>query len=195
MNEANFVKRMNWIVTGDFVLREILLPSDAVKVTSTGAGITAASAPTSVVTGTSFAGGNTALITFQIPSDYDEAGDNLVLRTLVNPGTTTSGHTSDMNLLNTQNIWRSGSAVLATAGTAVTVAAVDHVTVEVREIFMSLTVTTGGYKAGDVVVRTLDVNASSTSELILLASSLIYGSSVSFYNDTARFRNMDASTA
>lgn len=194
MNEANFVKRMNWIVTGDSFLKERPLESDAFKVTATGAGITAASAPTSVVNGASYNDADTSLLTFMVPMDYDEDGDRMLLKLVVIPGTSTSGHTSDIGITSAQSIWRAGAVVDATAATAEAESATDHVTGFTREVYLSLSSGAGSYQAGDMLRRTIDANNSSTSELTMIGASIIYGSCFAAYNTDDRHRDVAFTT-
>jgi len=191
MNEANFVKRMNWIATGDTVLREVT--KDALKdnrLTSGGLALGNATSPTEEVAGAEYTDGDTSLLTFMLPMDYDSAKDDLVLRFLVQPGSTAS----DFGVLNTQRRWRAGVVVNSTNGTAAAESATTSSGSLAREVFLSLTVTTGGFEPGDVIQRVLDYNGSG-GVATLVGWSVIYGSSVSAYNDDDRHRDMAATTS
>jgi hypothetical protein len=187
MNENNFVERMNWISTGDFFLREFVLPLGAATVASTGVQPDASSAPTAAVNGVSYDDGNTALLTFMVPMDYDKDGDNMIYK-IVGVAATDNG-TNDMGITSAQTIWRPGAAADATAATAEAESATATSGLATREIFLSLSSGAGGYEPGDVLRRTIDANNSGTGEFMMLAHSIIYGSSFAAYNDDDRWRN------
>lgn len=190
MNEANFVKRIDWIATGDSFLKEMVLPLDAFKVTASGIPIGSATAPTSAVNGVSYNDGDTALLTFMVPMDYDVDGDRLVFKATVVAAS--DAGTTDMGLTNAQTIWRPGSAADATAATAKAETATATSGLATREVFLSIS--GGSYQPGDIIRRTVDVNNSSTGELMMLAASIVYGSSFAAYNNDDRHRDMNAST-
>ncbi len=191
MNEANFVKRLNWVATGDNFLRQRHIEQKvAITVTGTGDPILAASAPTNVVKGVSWNDGDTAWLNFEVPLDYDPTGDLLALRIVSIPVANTNAHTTDIGFTTAQKLWRVGAAEDTTAITAAAETAVDLAggTLVAREAHLSLS--GGGYEPGDVVQLTLDGNNSSTTELITLSMSLIYGGTLAMHDDADRHRDI-----
>jgi hypothetical protein len=186
MNEANFVKRMNWIATGDVVLREQILPLTAFKDDADSDLIDAGSAPTLVATGVSFADGEVAFFDYYLPMDYDSSADQQVLKFLVQP----TGNASDFGVLTTKRRTRPGVAVSATAGTAKAEASTTSASLA-REVFLSLS--GDSHQPGDFIRRSVDANVAS-GEAVVVAQALIYGSSISAYNDDDRHRNMSFTT-
>lgn len=192
MNEANFVKRMNWLVTGDSFLKEMRIDTAAIRdiAGTDGIFLTGSTSPLLMANGVQFDEGDTASITFALPMDYDQDGDRLILKFVVVPHTTTS-HGTDLGVTSAQSINRTGAVPITTAATAKaesnTVA-----TGEVREVFLSLS--GGSYEPGDVIRRVIDVNNASTTEIIVVAVSIIYGSCVAGYNNDDRHRDADATT-
>jgi len=188
MNQVNFVQRMNGLATGDMFLREVELPMfSAVRVTSTGAVMTAATAPTLTTAGASFDDSETALLHIDIPMDYAQEKDICALRLHLIPSAN-AAHTTDMGVTTAQSIYRAGAAVDATAATAVAETATASTGLLTREAILDIS--GSGYKPGDHIVRTLDANNSGTTELILLGVDLIYGGTLAAYNDDDRFRDL-----
>ncbi len=184
MNEANLVKRFNWLVTGDSYLKEMPLSFSNFLVVSTADVIDAGSAPTLLVNGIGFASGETAHVLFHLPMDYDESGDRMVLKLVVDPDT----NVSDFGILTTKITWRPGSAEDTTAGTAKAETSASSAAL-VRETFLSMS--GDAHKAGDVIQRTVDFNGTVAS---VLAASIIYGSSFAAFNNDDRHRDMNASS-
>lgn len=186
MNEANFVSRISWFATGDSFLAERDLGLTAMRDASTGAPLgvegDATSTPSGGVDGISFDDGETAVLQFAVPLDYDPEGDRLAVRLLVRPSADSSD-TTDIGLTAAQHIWRAGEAEDTTAASAVAedaTASDDQLT---REVVLDIS--GGEYQPGDVVQRVLDANNSGTTELVVVGVSLIYGSTLRMY-DTAQ---------
>jgi hypothetical protein len=140
--------------------------------------------PTVAQDGLQFDDGETALLRFSIPQDYAQNADRAALRLHV-IATGTNG-TTDIGVTTAQRIFRDASAVITTARTAVAETAVSQATA--REVILDLTAS--GYRPGDMVTLTLDVNASSTDELVLMGIDFIYGSVLAAYNDDDRRRDL-----
>lgn len=186
MNEANFVKRIDWIATGDSFLKEMVLPLTALKDDSNSDLIDGGSAPTLVATGTSFADGELAFIDFQIPMDYDVDGDRLVLKLLVQP----TGNASDFGVTTAKVLHRPGVAVSSTNGTAKAESSTTSSSLA-REVFLSMS--GDSLQPGDHVRRSIDANVNS-GEAVIVSQSIIYGSSFAMYDNVDRHRDMNATT-
>lgn len=189
MNEGNFIKSLNGIISGDRFLREVELPLlSAVRIAANGSVITNGTAPSAVVAGVSFANGETAWLHFDVPQDYDEAVDACALRLHEVPAAS-HADTTDLGILAEQDIYRAGAAVAADPATAVAVAetAVASTGALVRENVLDIS--NRSYEPGDHVVLKLDANSDGT-ELILLGIDLIYGSCIRGYNEDDYARNI-----
>lgn len=206
MNEANFVSRVSSFITGDSFLAERTLPLAVVRATSglplgsvASATVNAASTstaeavsltrvtPSLVADGISFDDGETALLQFVIPQDYDEAGDRIALRLIETPSADAS-HTTDLGITTAQSIFRAGAAEDTTASTAVAEDATASTGQLTRENILDIS--GRGFKPGDVVQLTLDANNSGTTEIILNGIGLIYGSTLRAYNDDDNNRDL-----
>ncbi len=185
MNENNFVKRMNWISTGDSFLKEVMIALDANRVSTGNLPIGGATAPTSVTTGVSYAEGEGSRVTFTVPMDYDQDGDRLVLKLHVQPGTSAS----DWGVTNARTMHRAGSAVDTSTETARAESSTTAAGSESRNVYLSFS--GEGNQAGDTIGRLIDVNSAS-GEVVLVSMSLIYGSSMAMYNNSDRHRDMTA---
>ena len=195
MNEQNFVKRMNFLATGDFFLAEKEIPLSAVRDATSGlspfgedggTGSTAIT-PDAVLDGISFDDGETALLQFTIPMDYEQGKDKIALRLHEVPSAN-AADTTDLGITTAQSIFRAGAAEITTASTAKAEAATSSVGQLVRENVLDIS--GRGYQPGDTIQLTLDANNSSTTEIILVGIDLIYGSCVAAYNDDDRFRKL-----
>lgn len=205
MNEANFVHRIHSFPTGDHYLAERDIPLATIRasnglaigavasavVDATG-GVTETvdltfNAPTLVSDGISFDDGETALLSIIIPQDFAVESDKAALRLVVVPSTSASD-TTDIGITTAQSIFRAGAAEDATASSAVAEDATSSSGALVREVILDIS--GRGYKPGDVVKLTLDVNNSSTTELILVGAALIYGSTFRAYNDDDNDRDL-----
>jgi len=143
-------------------------------------------APTWVEDGISFADTETAFLDFNIPMDYDQGLDVCALRVHLMPAADHADET-DIGVTTAQSIYRAGVAEITTVRTAVAETAVASTGKLVRETILDIS--GSGYRPGDRVRLTLDVNSDGT-ELILLGIDLIYGGSFAAYNDDDRFRNL-----
>lgn len=184
MNEQNFLRQVNDIVTGDYFLREVELPLiSSVLVAASGIPVSASTAPTATTAGISFDDSETALLKFTLPFDYDPHVDicEIVLSEVPSAD---AAHTTDLGLTTAQNLYRDGAAVDATAVDAVAEDATASTGALVRENILDIS--GQGYEPGDVIIRTLDANNSGTTELVLLGAKLRYGSSFVAYNRADR---------
>lgn len=182
---------MNFFVTGDKFLVEVDIPLAQVFDPTLGiaaaghdAGATGAATvvPTVVLTGLSFADGETGLLRFTVPQDYEEGKDVMALRLKVTPDG--AGGTTDIGITTAQTIWRDGVAVITATSSAEAETAQAAATTS-REVLIDIS--GRSFKAGDTVQLTLDVNAAS-DELVLNGISLVYGTCLAAYNDNDRFR-------
>jgi len=186
MATGNFLDQLTYMTpeggNGILVEKPLNILAD-LKVTATGTPIGSGTAPTAAVTGVSFADGETALLQLVIPEDYDLDSDICKVRfyCIWSVGTTAAG---DIGFTTTQNLWRSGAAVDATAAAAVTVFTLtaNVATAQVGTVDIS----SNGYRPGDVIVRTVDANETGAEEIIVLGLSLIYRSMIVAYNPTNR---------
>ncbi len=186
LNALNIVQRLNDIVTGDRYLAERELDIlAAVRVAASGIPVGAATAPTATTAGISFANGETALLHFDVPQDYAENKDQIALRLHVVPSAD-AADTTDIGITTAQSIYRAGAAVDATVSDAVAEDATASTGALVREVVLDIS--GRGYKPGDHVILTLDVNGSGATELVLVGADLIYGSVLAAYNRDDRER-------
>jgi hypothetical protein len=195
MNEANFVKRVNHLVTGDMYLAERELPLTALRDPTSGNTVlgfvsVAGGDPATIegqpaVNGVQLDDDDQALLQFQIPQDYAQGKDVAALRLMITP--TGSNDTTDIGITSAQTIWRDGAAADATAATAVAESA-QAASTNSREVILDIS--GRSYQPGDVVQLTIDVNAAGTDELVVNGMSLIYGSNMAAYNDDDRFRSL-----
>lgn len=189
MNAYNFLARLSWVVSGQKppFLKEIELPMlSAVRVAASGIPIGTATAPTATTAGCSFANGETALLHFDVPQDYDEGVDELALRLHEVPAAAHATDTTLLGVTTAQSIYRAGAVVNTTVSTSVAEAATASVTTaKVRENVLDIS--GRGYKAGDHIILTLSATCTST-ELILLGIDLIYASCIRGFNDADRYR-------
>ena len=196
MNEANVVSRVSSIITGDFFLAEKEIPMHAFRDTDTGLtlgpdGGTGATAvtPTAVVNGLSFDDGETAILQFVIPQDYEQGADKAALRFIVVPSSN-SQNTTDIGITSAQSVFRAGSAVDATVAVAVVETPVSSSGQLVREVVLDIS--DRAFQPGDIVQLVVDVNNAGTTELIVLGAALVYGSSLRAYNDDDNHRALGA---
>ena len=181
MNEANFVARLNSIVTGSRFLREKELALNGhIRASNDYLPLVTGDAPTWVEEGIQFDDGETAFLDFNIPQDYDEGVDACALRLHLLPAAD-AAHTTDMGLTTAQALYRAGAAVDNTTVSAVAETATASTGALVREAVLDIS--GNGYKPGDKIRRTLDANNSGTTELILVGVDLIWGSCVRGYNE------------
>jgi hypothetical protein len=184
MNEANLVKRLNWLATGDSFLVEKPIALVDLLVTASGIPCGAGTAPTSTTTGISFDDGETAILTIVIPADYDTTGNRLALKFKVTPSG--SNGTTDIGVLTTQNLWRNGAAVDTTTITAASEGA-QTASTNSREAHVSLD---GTYQPGDTVQVVVDVNCAGTDELVVNSMAMVYGSCLAMHDDADRHRSI-----
>lgn len=208
MNEANFVSRVSSFVTGDSFLAERELPLAAVRATSglplgvvASATVDASSTstaepvsitrttPSLVAGGISFADGETAILQFMIPQDYDAAGDRAALR-LVEAPSADSSDTTDLGITSAQTILRDGAAFITSGGAAVAEDATASTGRLVRENVLDIS--GRGFKPGDIVSLTLDANGSGATEIVLSGLALVYGSAMRAFNDDDNDRVLGA---
>lgn len=188
MNEANLVKRLNFLVTGNGVLVEKELDIvAAVRVAASGIPVGAATAPTAAVNGISFANAETAILMFSIPQDYAQNKDQLALRLHEVPSAN-SADTTSLGITSAQSIFRAGAVVNATASTAKAEAATASTGPNVRENVLDLS--GRGYRPGDMIQLTLTATGSGATEIVLLGLDIIYSSCVAAFRDVDRFRKL-----
>lgn len=185
---ANFLQRLNEIVTGDKFLREVELPLHGhVRASNDYLPLVTGDAPTWVEEGIQFDDGETAFLDFNIPQDYDEGQDLCAIRLHLVPAAD-AAHTTDMGLTTAQALYRAGAAVDNTVAAAVAETAVASTGALVRESVLDIS--GNGYKPGDRIRRTLDANNSGATELILLGIDLIYSGDVAAFNEDDRHRDL-----
>ncbi|MCK5611421.1 hypothetical protein KAR91_56645 [Candidatus Pacearchaeota archaeon] len=188
MNEANFVARLNGIVTGSRFLKEKELPLHGhIRASDDYLPLVTGDAPTWVEDGIQFDDGETVFLDFDIPQDYDQAVDACALRLHLMPAAS-AAHTTDMGLTTAQAKYRVGAAVDNTTVAAVAETATASTGALVREAVLDIS--SNSYRPGDRIRRTLDANNSGATELILLGIDLIYGSCVRGYNSDDVNRNI-----
>ena len=188
MNEGNLLHNLNGIVTGTKFLREIELPLNGhIRASDDYLPLVTGDAPTWVEDGISFADGDTVFLDFSIPQDYEQGLDLAGIRLHLMPAAAHATDTSDMGVTTAQSIYRDGVVEITTTRTAVAETAVASVTKLIRESVLDIS--GSGYRPGDHVRLTLDVNATST-ELILLGIDFIYSGTVAAYNEDDRYRDL-----
>lgn len=143
------------------------------------------SGPTVVQDGLSFDDGDTAILQFTVPQNYEQGKDVMALRFHLRP-TADSADTTDFGITTAFRRTRAGVAIVTTASTARAEAAIASTGQLAREFVADLS--GRGLQPGDVVQVTLDANGDGTTELILSGIDLIYGSCFAAYNDDDRFR-------
>lgn len=183
MNEANILKTIGDLVTGDGFLREEVLPMHAhIRASNDYLPLVTGDVPTWAATGISFADTETVFLDFDIPMDYDTAKDVCALRLKVVPAAD-AADTTDIGITTAQSIYRVGAAVDTTVSDAVAETATASTGALVREPILDIS--GRGYEPGDHVRLTLDVNSEGT-ELILLSLGLVYAGDLAAYNDDDR---------
>ncbi len=189
MSGANFVSRLNDIVSGDRFLREKELPLNGhIRASNDYNPIVSGDAPTWIEGGMSFDDGETAFLDFNVPQDYDEGVDACAIRLHLVP-VADEAYTTDMGFTTAQALYRAGAAVDNTTVAAVAETATASTGALVRESVLDIS--GNGYKPGDRIRRTLDANnEASGDELVLLGIDLIYGSCVRGYNEDDYARNI-----
>ena len=115
--------------------------------------------------------------------DYAQESDILAVRFKVMPSAD-AAHTTDIGLTTAQALYRAAAAVDNTVATAVAETATASTDQLVREAVLDIS--GGSYQPGDHVRRTIDVNNSGTTELIVVGIGLIYGGGLAAYNDDDR---------
>jgi hypothetical protein len=185
MNESNFVKRMNWLATGDTFLAERQLSIADIRLVTTGLDVGNATDPTLEINGIQFDDTDTAHILIQIPQDYAAAADLLALRIKLTP--TGANNTTNFGITTAQSFWRDGDAVDATASDAVT-EGLQAAAATTREVFLSLS--GRGFEPGDTVLLTFVAVCTGTDELMVHNVSLVYGSCFAAYDNADRHRDI-----
>lgn len=190
MNEGTFLAQCNGIVNGDKFLREVELSLHGhIRASNDHLPLVTGDVPTWAKGGISFADGETVWLDFNIPMDYADSLDLCALRLHVVPSAS-AADTTDIGVTTAQTLHRAGAAADTTARTAVAETAVASTGALVREVVLDLS--GSGYKPGDHVQLTLDVNGSSSTELVLLGMDLFYSSNFAATNDDDRFRGSGA---
>ena len=181
MNEGNFLRSLNGIISGDRFLQEVELSLNGhIRASNDYLPLVTGDAPTWVEEGIQFDDGETAFLDFDIPQDYDEGVDACAIRLHLIPAAD-AAHTTDMGLTTAQALYRDGAAVDNTTVDAVAETATASTGALVRESVLDIS--GNSYEPGDRIRRTLDANNSGTTELILLGIDLIYGSCIRGYNE------------
>lgn len=175
MNEQNFLKQMQFLVTGDYILAEVELALYSAVRTTGGVPLDGSSAPTAVDDGASFDDGDTADLHFTLPHDYNPTNDICRLVLLEVPSAD-AAHTTDLGITTAQSIFRDGAAEDATVSTAVAEDATASTDQLVRE--QVIDISGRGYQPGDHIRLLLDGNGNGTTEIILVGLKLRYGSSL-----------------
>jgi len=194
MNPGNFLKQLSWVVSGEKAapfLTEVELPLiSAVRDAASGIPLGSDTYPVLTTAGASFGTGDTALLHFDVPQDYDEGVDKIALRLHEVPSAAHDTDTTLLGITTAQSIYRKGAAVDTTASSAVAESAtVSATSAKVRENVLNIS--SRGYQAGDHVVLTLSCTTTGTLRLILLGVDLIYASCVRGFNDADRYRDLD----
>lgn len=188
MHALNLIQRINEIVTGDGFLREVELPlHGCIRASDDYLPLVTGDAPTWAANGISFADGEQATIEFVVPMDYEVAADLCALRLVVVPSAD-AAHTTDIGLTTAQSRFRNGAAVDATAVSAVAEDATASTSALVREVILDIS--GNSYQPGDRVRRTIDVNGSGATELILVGVALVYSGNLAAHNDDDRNRDL-----
>ena len=188
MNEGNILTNLARIITGSRHLVEHELPLHGhIRASNDYYPLVTGDVPTWSINGISFDDGETALLDFTLPQDYDETVDACALR-LTEVPSADAAHTTDLGITTAQSIFRPGSAVDATASSAVAEDATASTDQLVRENVLNIS--GRSFQAGDHIRLTLDANNSAGTELILLGMHLIYSSCIRGYNDDDVSRNI-----
>ena len=188
MNEGNFLRSLNGIISGDRFLQEVELSLNGhIRASNDYLPLVTGDAPTWYEEGIQFDDGETAFLDFDIPQDYDEGVDACAIRLHLIPAAD-AAHTTDMGLTTAQALYRDGAAVDNTTVDAVAETATASTGALVRESVLDIS--GNSYEPGDRIRRTLDANNSGTTELILLGIDLIYGSCIRGYNENDYARNI-----
>lgn len=175
MNEQNFLKQTQFLVTGDYMLRDVELPLMSALRAANGTMLATGTAPTLVDDGISFANGETCSLQFTLSHDYDPTNDICRL-VLVEIPSGDSADTTDLGITTTQSIFRDGAAEDTTVSTAVAEAATASTGKLVRE--QVIDISGRGYQPGDHIQLLLDGNGSSSTEIVICSVRLRYGSSL-----------------
>ncbi len=118
MNEQNFLKQIQFLVTGDYMLKDIELPLMSALRATDGTMLATGTAPTLLDDGISFNDSDTCSLQFTLPHDYDPTND-ICRIVLIEIPSADAAHTTDIGITTVQSIFRAGSAEDATAGAAV----------------------------------------------------------------------------
>ena len=180
MNQANFLQRMNELITGDGFIREIPIPLSAVI--STGASAPALSSNLAVVTFD--ADDESITIPFQVPLDYSESQDELAV--VITAELTTGDNSTNAIALDLDEVWR------ARPGEA----AADELSDDVTSDSQGVAVTVEQYtfdmsglnlKPGDVLSIEIDAQETGTAVATIYGAAIRYRSSLA--SDDQDFRS------
>lgn len=180
MNEANFLKRLGALVTGEGFVREKDVPLPACIAT----GAAAAALSSNVVVITFDANNESITVPFKVPLDYDETLDELtvVLTALL---TTGDGSTNAISLdLDQVKLARPGQTAVTDKTSDVTSQPSNVVSADIAEYVFEVSgndVDKLGLKAGDCMSIEIDAQETGTGV------ATVYGVSVRYRSDLAAY--------
>ena len=185
LNAANFLKRLEGVVTGDGFKRVIQgININSLRVA--GLILTASTEPSRESLETSFEGvrvssSQTVLgdLTFLIPRDYDESVDKLYIRFLANSAGDTNTPTIDCAMYRK----RAGAALSSDVDPTIS-AAVNNNTAKAG--YVEVVSEGDGWKAGDAVTCVLTTSAHTTDALDVYGLEVVYPSALAYFEDDER---------
>jgi len=186
MNEANFLKKLEGLVTGDGFKRVIQGVNINTLRDDAGIILTASTEPSREALETVFDGvvvsaSQTDLgrLAFQIPRDYDESVDKLHIRFLCN----SAGDTNTPTIDGTMYRKRAGAAVSADIDPTIS-AAVNNNTAKAD--WVEIVSEGDGWHAGDAVCCEFTTSAHTTDALNVYGLEVVYASDLVYYEDDER---------
>lgn len=182
MNEQNFLKQIQGIVTGDGFVREVPIPLSSVI--ATGASATALSSNVAVIV---FDADNESIsVPFQVPLDYDESQDELCV--VVTALLTTGDKSAETNTitLDFDQVMRARPGETATDDLSSSVTS-DAQSVDDEAISQYAFDMSGlSLQVGDVLTVEIDAQEAGTAEATVYGVAVRYRSCLVAYNQDER---------
>lgn len=181
MNEGNFLKRVESLVSGEGFIREKDVPLSACIAT----GASAAALSSNVVVITFDADNESVTVPFKVPMDYDEAQDELavVLTALL----TTGDGSSNKILLNLDQVKLARLGQTAVTDETSNVTSLDQNVLSTAIAEYAWTLSGLGLKAGDCL--SIEIDAQETGAAV----ATLYGAAVRYRSDLAAYDPADRS--
>ena len=187
-NEANFLKSLSGLITGDGIIKEVPISlSDVIATTASDPALSS-----NVLEMTLAADNESLSVPFQIPLDYDESNDQLVL--VLTAQLTTGDASAGSNIITLDfdqvNRIRPGDTAVEDLSSDVTSDAqsVDDVVIAQYAFDMSSLT----HKVGDVLTIEIDAQETGTAVATIYGVSMRYRSDIVAFNPDTERENITA---